>query len=246
MIWNSATLKAVTWNVHGCVGSDGLLSPERTAGVLSEIDADLVALQEIDCRRCMPDGSNQLEFLARSTGLHATTGVARYEGEQYFGNALLTRHPAIEARYTDLSLPGREPRGLIDAMIRTNFCPLRALVTHFGLRGGERRAQLERLLKVIEATPHTPLMVLGDFNEWRPKAWTLLQLHATLGHARHVRSFPSCFPLLALDRVWFNPPEGLRDIQVHRSRTARVASDHLPVVASIDLSVAPRVPTSTG
>ena len=75
---------------------------------------------------------------------------------------------------------------------------------------------------------------MGDFNEWRPRAKTIADLDAALGSAPLVRSFPARFPLLTLDRIWVRPRRALIDVRAQRSPLARVASDHLPVLARLD------------
>ena len=79
-------LRLATWNVHGCVGADGVENPERIASVIRELDPDIIGLQE------MREGA--LPRIAELTGLHAIAGVTRPEFR--FGNALLTRHALVQ------------------------------------------------------------------------------------------------------------------------------------------------------
>ena len=94
---------------------------------------------------------------------------------------------------------------------------LRVIVTHLGLPPAERRYQVKKLLSLVRYTPlHERVVVLGDINEWLPLGRPLRWIHALLGRSPAERSFPSRWPLFALDRVW-----------------VRQASDHLPVKAVI-------------
>jgi endonuclease/exonuclease/phosphatase family metal-dependent hydrolase len=88
-------------------------------------------------------------------------------------------------------------------------------------------------LQVLADQGDGPLLLLGDFNEWRPPSRPLRRLHRHFGRTPGLRSFPSNFPLLALDRIWMQPRSALIALEVHTSRWARVASDHLPVRAVI-------------
>lgn len=92
---------------------------------------------------------------------------------------------------------------------------------------------MRRLLAAFD-TDRMPVVLLGDLNEWFVRGRALLWLRAHFGATRPVRSFPARFPLFALDRIWMHPIERLVDVRAHRSETARIASDHLPVVARID------------
>jgi endonuclease/exonuclease/phosphatase family metal-dependent hydrolase len=225
-----------SYNVHRCIGIDGRYDPERIAAVLGEVDADVVGLQEVDTHRDARGHLDQLDLLARLTGLTGVAGPTLLHARGRFGNAVLTRWRILAARRHDLSLPAREPRGAVDVDVAPpGSRVLRVIATHLGLRPGDRRFQVWRLLRAIGDDRDTPIVLLGDFNEWRPGASALRRLRARFGRSRAVRTFPSRRPLLALDRIWAQPASALRDVGVHRSPLAQVASDHLPVRATLVL-----------
>lgn len=228
------SLCIATYNVHGCVGTDRVLDVARVAKVIRGLDAAVVGLQEVDCRRPFDDGTTQLERLAQETGMHAVPGPTIVEHGGYFGNAILTSLPVREAQQVDLSVAGREPRGLLEVIVDVP-APLRVIVTHFGLRAEERGQQVDAVLAWLDRPE--PVVLLGDFNEWHPRAAALLRLHAALGHAPPRRTFPSRLPVFALDRIWVRPHRALRSLEAHKSRLARRASDHLPVCAHLDLEL---------
>ena len=228
-------LLAASYNVHRCVGLDGRRDPERVARVIRELDADIVGLQEVDSRSGSAGQVRQLERLTADFGFHSIAGptILRRDGE--YGNVLLTGRKAKEIRRLDLSLPGREPRGAIDVDLDIEGIVLRVIVTHLGLRPGERRFQVKRLLDVLSREGGDLTVVMGDINEWMPGSRPLRWLHRRLGQAPARRTFPSFLPLLALDRIWAWPLKALTSIGVHATSTARIASDHLPVKATIDV-----------
>ncbi|HJL18381.1 MAG TPA: endonuclease/exonuclease/phosphatase family protein [Sandaracinaceae bacterium LLY-WYZ-13_1] len=228
-------LRVATYNVHGCVGMDGRLDPERVARVIRQTEASVVGLQEVDCLRPLGDGRDQLEQLADAARMTPVPGPTRRRGDGYFGNALLSSHPVVEVERSDLSVPGYEPRGVLVVELAVGGRPLRVAVTHFGLRAKERARQVEALLEVLSQRVDGPTVLMGDFNEWRPRAVTLVEMHALFGYGPPVRSFPSRLPVFALDRVWVHPSDRLRGVDAHRSPSSRLASDHLPVVARIVL-----------
>ena len=229
------SLRVVTWNVHGFVGTDGRRDVDRIATTLCRLRPDVVGLQEVDCRSTLADGITPLEYLSQRTGLRATAGPTRLERGGFFGNALLTRGPVADVIHADVSVKGREPRGILSAEVQIASHRLRVVVTHFGLRSRERRTQVTTLLDLIDASSELPLVLMGDFNEWRPRAWTMGRLHGALGYTPRVPSFPSRLPLLALDRIWVHPKRALVRIESCREAWARTASDHLPIQALVDL-----------
>jgi len=226
-------MKLATWNVHRCIGRDGEKSPERCAAVLQEIDADVIALQELESR---PGHElDVLAYLARETGARAIAGSTIIEKDGHYGNALLTRLPVRAVRRHDLSVSRREPRGALDVDLDLDRSRLQVIATHLGLRPAERRQQVQRLLHLFDTRNQDLVVLTGDLNEWFLWGRPLRMLHGVFPHAPHRRTWPAHAPLFALDRIWVHPHPALRTLAAHRSRLARVASDHLPVIAEIDL-----------
>ena len=229
-------LRIASYNIHRCVGLDGRRDPARVAAVLREIDADVVGLQEVDAQRGPTSESMQMQFLADALGLHAVAGPTIVREGGHYGNALLTRRPVLDVRHIDLTVYRREPRAAIDSELDAGGASVRVLVTHLGLLPGERRIQVRRLLDALGSAGRAPIVLCGDINEWfavgRPLRW----LHARLGRALAVATFPATFPVFALDRLWVHPRDALRSLVAHRTGTARLASDHLPVVADIEVA----------
>jgi endonuclease/exonuclease/phosphatase family metal-dependent hydrolase len=234
------SLAVATYNVHACVGTDRRYDPARVAAVLRELGADIISLQEVGGQRRPGQLPDQAGFLAEETGLEIVAGPNRNYRRSRFGNAILTRFPVLAARYIDLSVPGCEPRGALDVDLdigeRLDGRVLRVVATHLGLRGGERRAQTMRLLDALAATgggSDTAILMMGDLNEWRGRRGGIRALDRELGHAPAPRTFPSWCPILPLDRIYAGPPALVRDVIVHRSPLARLASDHLPLRARL-------------
>ena len=231
-----ADLRLASYNIHIGVGRDGRFHPERVAAVVRELDADVIALQEVQLGAGTFD---MLSHLAAATGYAALAGpTLTHPTHGHYGNAVLSRLSVLRWRCLDLSVPAHEPRGALDVTLDCDDgVSLRLIATHLGLRPPERRHQVRRLLREINADVHRgPTILLGDVNEWflwgRPLRW----LHAHFGRPPAPRTFPAGAPVLALDRVWLKPRRCLRALCAHRSALARLASDHLPVVATLDLA----------
>ncbi len=223
-------LTVATWNIHAGVGIDRHFAPARIEAVLREISADIVALQEV------PLGGerwpNLLPQLARTTHMVGVDGFTFSVGGRRFGNAILSRYPVLLTRRIDISFGSREPRGALDADIYCHGQRLRVIATHLGLRAAERRAQVARLLQAFD-TGEMPVLLMGDVNEWFVWGRTLRTLVSHFQAVPAPATFPSCAPILALDRIWIRPRHRLVCVRVHRSDAARIASDHRPLVATI-------------
>lgn len=228
-------LRVATYNIHRAVGSDRRRNPARIAGVLGELQADVVGLQEVDWHDEPGRRHAQFEYLARLPGYAAVAGPNLRDHRGHYGNLLLTHLPIRAVRLHDLSLDGREPRGAVDVDLTLAGGCLRVIVTHLGLCAGERWRQARQLCRLLGQTPDRPTVLLGDLNDWLPGSPSVRPLLALCDHPRHPRSFPSRRPLLALDRILTRALPPPKPPHAHRSATARVASDHLPVVADLRL-----------
>lgn len=229
-----------SYNIHRCIGLDGRNDPERVARVINEMGPDIIGLQEVESRFGSTLDIHQLNYLAEETGLQAVAGSTILREDSHYGNALLTRHRVCEVRTIDVSIAGFEPRGILDVDLEVHGRQLRVLVTHFGLGSRERRRQTRLLLDAVAAHPDEPVVVVSDFNEWFPWRKSLRWMHARLGRAPSPRTFPAPWPVMALDRVWVAPSENLVGVEAYRSALSRVASDHLPLRAVVDLRLRSR------
>jgi endonuclease/exonuclease/phosphatase family metal-dependent hydrolase len=217
-------LRIASYNVHGCIGMDGRKDAARIAEVIAELACDTIGLQEVDYR---------LDYIALRLGMQAVPGLTLLRHDGPFGNALLTRRRILDVRRLALGYGRREPRNALDVDLEVGGRPLRVIVTHLGLFAAERRYQIRKLLNLLRGDPHQRLVVLGDMNEWLPLGRPLRWLNGILGRSVAERSFPSRWPLFALDRVWVRPRHALLALKAHRSALAARASDHLPVKAIV-------------
>jgi len=231
----SKPLRAVTYNVHSCIGLDRVLAPERILRVLHEIDADIVALQELGCRR--QGAADQFPLFASALGMEGVYDIDLLGILGRFGNALFVRGRLIEAKVIDLSVGRYEPRRVLDALVELHGERMRVMVTHLGLRPLERRRQIERIAAAMDddsapTAGASRTLLLGDFNVVGPERRALGRLGAPRGLKR-MPTYPAWRPIMSLDRLWTVPASDLIGLHVHRSALSRVASDHLPLVGEI-------------
>ncbi|MGZ5038743.1 MAG: endonuclease/exonuclease/phosphatase family protein [Usitatibacter sp.] len=227
------SLTLASYNVHRAIGRDRRHEPARILGVIREIDPDVIALQEIEAH---DSGGDMLAWLAAETGMRAIAGTTLRRHDGHYGNGLLTRCDIEATQLVDLTFRNREPRGAIAADLRVNGgSTLRVVATHLGLRPAERREQVERLVKLFTWQGQERAVLMGDLNEWFLWGRPLKHLHQYFDATRAVATFPSGMPVLALDRLWAHPGSILRELKAHESPLARVASDHLPLVATLEI-----------
>lgn len=238
----NGSFSVASYNIHRCIGLDQRYDPERIIQVVRELQVDIIGLQEVDCRYFLKNGTNQMDLFEGATGFHAITGVTMQRDDGRFGNLLLSRWPVLEVRRIDLSFPRRAPRGAIDVDLHIKGRAVRLIVAHLGLSGAERRYQIRRLREVVDGGSHSSRnngcleVMFGDFNEWFPQSRSLRSLHNYFGKPPAFRTFPSRFPVLALDRIWVRPYDALLHLHPHVSPLSRIASDHLPLKGDIALA----------
>jgi endonuclease/exonuclease/phosphatase family metal-dependent hydrolase len=190
---------------------------------VAELGCDTVGLQEVDYR---------LDYIGRRLGMQVVPGITLVKHDGPFGNALLTRRKILDVRQLSLGYGRREPRSALDVDLDVCGEKVRVIVTHLGLFAAERRWQVRKLLEMVKNTEER-LVVLGDINEWFPFSRPLRWFNRLLGRSVAERSFPSRWPLFALDRVWVRPRLALLALKAHRTSLAACASDHLPVKAIV-------------
>lgn len=225
-----------SYNVHKCVGIDGRFDPDRIVEVISELEADIVALQEADERFGRRAGLLDLTKLRDKTDLLPVELPTQSASHGWRGNVLLVRG-GVASHVRQIRLPGVEPRGALAVDLDFNDIPVRIIAAHLGLLRQSRAKQTELLLDSARARDK-PTILMGDLNEWRVRRRSSLMpllphfgpLHAALP------SFPSRMPILALDRILASPEQVIAAIAVHDSPLARAASDHLPIKAEIVLN----------
>jgi endonuclease/exonuclease/phosphatase family metal-dependent hydrolase len=240
----SYSFRVVTYNVHKCRGLDRRVRPARIAAVLSETEADLIALQEVLSIEGSQAERDQARFIAEELGLFFHIGENRRLDGGAYGNVILSRLPLTSVRNYDITWRGREPRGCLRADVRLSPSALVHIFNvHLGTAFFERRHQARELVGehiIGHPSLNGARLVLGDFNEWtHGLASQLLGAHMKSAdirhHLRRARTYPGPLPFLHLDHIYYDPVLELERLTLHKSRTALIASDHLPLVADFRL-----------
>jgi len=244
-------LHVATYNIHkGFSAFNRKMVIHELRDRLRGLHADIVFLQEVIGRHEQhatrfhewPD-EPQYEFLADSVWGEFAYGRNAVYDHGHHGNAILSRYPFVSFENQDVSDHRFERRGLLHTVVavpgwRRN---LHCVCVHLSLHERGRNRQLEAISGRLEelASRDVPIIVAGDFNDWRHRATAILERRlgmtevsvAHLGRAQP--TYPSVLPLLRLDRIYVR---GFRvaSSRVHRGKPWSMLSDHLAVSADIE------------
>jgi endonuclease/exonuclease/phosphatase family metal-dependent hydrolase len=245
-------LRLLTYNIHkGFNTGNREFVLDRIKTSIKETHATLVCLQEVIGSH---DGHkkrvkewpeiSQFEFLADQTWSHYAYGKNAIYTEGHHGNAILSKYPIISWENEDASLSKLERRGFLHAVIETpEKIRIHAFSIHLNLFENDRLTQLKQLCaRVMREVPaHEPLVIAGDFNDWKKSASDVLVSELGLKESffeltgKYARTFPSALPFLCLDRIYYR---GLHctSVQVVHNRLFSKLSDHLPLIAEFKFS----------
>ncbi len=224
-------ITVASYNVHRWAGPNGTRKPDpaRAGFVISELAADVIALQEV----LRPfDVDDPLERLADALHLHLAFVATRVHRRGEVGNAILSRWPITSVFSLDLSFSRVERRSALAAQFPGEHGPLSVVSTHLALVDRTRRRQVRSILEHPQL--QGAVVLLGDMNAWRRCKATRTLEREMVGGAELTwpRTFPASRPVLALDRVYARGATVGR-MEAHISPAARRASDHLPVIAHV-------------
>ena len=237
----SHTIRVVTYNVHRGRGLDGRTKPDRIAAVLQDIDADVVALQEVV--GIGPRHGGHAEAFGAALGMGWVMAPTRQLWSHQFGNLVLSRFSVVHQVRYNLSWKTCEPRGCMCVDLDLGGVILHLFNVHFGTAILERRVQAERLVGIVSDRRVTGTkVVLGDFNEWtRGPASALLSQRLqgidVSAHLRRRRTYPGIFPMVHLDHIYYQGDVEVEKVELVRTRRALIASDHLPLVATLRVAI---------
>ncbi|HEX8311726.1 MAG TPA: endonuclease/exonuclease/phosphatase family protein [Chthoniobacteraceae bacterium] len=241
-------VRIMTYNVHGCVGTDGVRSIERIVEVIAAYKPDIIALQELDVGRARSGGAHQARLIAEALRVQYHFHPAMRMEEEEYGDAILSAHPLELVKAAVLPTPPsrflRETRGAL--WIRTQIDGVRweVINTHFGLGRAERFAQAQALLSpdwAGAASAETPLIVVGDFNS-RANGRAHRVLTSRFRDAqreappyRHGATFMTRLPFICVDHIFVSAAIKVNAVNIPRTPLTRAASDHFPLIAELAL-----------
>ena len=247
-------LRVLTYNIHRAIGLDRRFKPERIEQIIGDHSPDIVMLQEVD------EGVPRSRELAMAKEIATNLGYPYFAmghnvslRKGYYGNATLSRYPIVRERNINLTIDNKKRRGCQHTTIQIQSTAgklylLEVFNLHLGLAAQERQKQTSRLMRSKEfATldPHMPCIFGGDFNDWLSRLRALIVEgmgmqcatdHTTDKGITSIKTYPSFSPRGGLDRVYYRGELRLLSVEKCRHQVAKVASDHLPVIADLELS----------
>ncbi len=245
---NARALRVMTYNVHSCVGTDRKLSPLRIARVIAHYNPDIIALQELDVGRARTEQIDQAHAIAHELEMeyhfHPTIALE----EERYGDAVLSRFPLRLVKAAPLPrLPERpflEPRGALWVAIMIDGVEIHFLNTHLGLIRTERELQIATLLGpewLSHPSLQGPVILCGDFNAF-PSSKVYRQVRAQLADVqekvanhRPKRTWSARIPFGRIDHIFVSKEFDVRQVEVPRTFLTTRASDHLPIVADLEI-----------
>lgn len=246
---NRPKLRVMTYNIHGCGGTDGRVSPRRVGRVIDTYHPDIIALQEVDLGRRRSRAEDQAAMIAKQLHLNHVFCPTLTHGEEHYGHALLTPWPVEIVKRARLPADprrlSREPRAALWARVMIDGRPVNVITSHLGLGLAERAAQVRALMGPdwIGALPEDePAILCGDFNlppgnaSYRRIVAKLRDVQLVAPQHRPMRTFSSIRPFLRIDHIFLTPHFEAHAVQVPRTDLTRVTSDHLPLLADLQLA----------
>ncbi len=235
------TLRVATYNIHKCRGLDGRVDTDRIAAVLKPLKADIIALQEVVGPSLKTAGQDETLAL-RLKMLHLLAPAHTYRGRLY-GNAILSRLPVSMHTTFDLTQSGREPRLCQRVDVNLDGHTIHLYNVHLGTSAAERTRQAKKLLSCIaDENVHGPKIVVGDFNEWKKGPATgylneRLKSIDLMPHLAWRKTYPGMLPIFNLDHLYYSGHVEIKSLYVPRRWQALIASDHLPMLAELQIMV---------
>lgn len=241
-----ASLHIATYNIHkGFSQFNRRMMVHELRERLRNLAPDIVFLQEVQGLHMghahrHPDWPRdaQHRFLAEDVWPATAYGENMVYDHGHHGNAILSRFPILDSHNQDVTHLKFERRGLLHCRIALpDGRPLHCVCVHLSLFDRSRRRQMEELSSYLEriAPPETPLVIAGDFNDWRNRAAAHLAERLGLKEVfgqRPVRSFPAALPLFRLDRIYVRGLQ-VREAQVHFGPPWSALSDHAALSARL-------------
>ncbi|OIP45736.1 MAG: endonuclease [Deltaproteobacteria bacterium CG23_combo_of_CG06-09_8_20_14_all_60_8] len=245
--------RIISYNIHRAIGVDRRFRPERIATILAHYDADIVLLQEVDVGAPRSQGLNLASELAgRLAYPHYAVGLNVQLRQGMYGNATLSRYPIVVERNIDLTIALAKARGCLYTALAMPTGPngqqtrLAVFNLHLGLSSQDRTHQVGLVVRSPEFKAldlDSPCLVAGDLNDWRTRLTTIFTeileftcaTNQVMGSSNSLLTYPSFSPTGGLDKIFCRGNIQILRGRRCRLRVARVASDHLPVIADLKI-----------
>jgi endonuclease/exonuclease/phosphatase family metal-dependent hydrolase len=242
------TIRLMTYNVRRCQGLDTKTAPERIASIINRYKPDVLALQEVDVNRQRTGRVDQPKLIGELTGMNSYFYARLKQKEEKYGIAFLSHHPMELIKAGDLPsvYPSDETTGAVWMKVRIGNSDLNVFITHFKHNLEERKIQAEALMGpewLDHGKSLKNIVLMGDFNSrWISAVYHSFeknlidaQLSPSRPNKKIIKTWPSFFPVLRIDHLFLSREFTVQNIETARDLNAKIASDHLPLIADVEL-----------
>ncbi len=253
---SAITLRILCYNIHYGQGNDGKYDIPRLAKVIKQLNPDLVALQEIDVHVERSGRLHELRILADETKMSGWFGPTQHYEGGLFGNGILSKFPIHDIHiqplpYTEATPQLKTyPRAAVAGLVQApNGKRLRFISTHFQ----HSRFEEDRLAEAVAVNRHfaannpaddamgkelaeLPTILAGDFNAvlGSPPMNELQKKWTVIVEQDPQPTTPAIAPKNRIDFIMHRAGDPVRVLE-QRVIAERVASDHLPVFAILEI-----------
>ena len=235
-------IRVAVYNTHWCTGVDGVLSPQRIAEVLKGLDADVIALNEIDRHYdSRSDYEDQLQIIADTLEMNYKFQKTTWKSPipasgnkpREFGHAILSKQPIdfLDDRIFDAY--SNHYHGLLETKIEIKGKPILFYVTHLDVDPTNLHEQAVQLKEWMRERDGTKI-IMGDFNA-TPENPSIEYIKNGMVDALESQqdafTFKSNDPTMRIDYIL-----GSEDVEFANSNVIKtLASDHFPIVTEIKI-----------
>lgn len=232
-------LTFLTYNIHRAIGFDRKYKLERIIETCRDVDADIVALQEVDQFAPRSKGEDLAHLIAQNLDMHYELGLNVRLQKGHYGNATFSRYPIEQAHNFNITWGIKKKRGCLITSIGLPHAKIAIFNFHMGLARMEQVRQKKKIVHSdhMERLARVPMVLLGDTNDRTTRlSHSFLEsgFRDTCPGKGH-NTFPAYAPILRLDRIFVTQQWDVVEHRVVRNKLTRIASDHLPVVARLRL-----------
>lgn len=226
--------KVLSFNIHKGIGWHRFQSTFQWLDTeVRLLSPDFIFFQEIL--------GAQAEHIVSDLWSHYSYGKNVIYNKGNFGNAIFSKLPIIFSENFDLTTNRFERRGLLHSIVKLpNGSPLHLLCVHLGLFKKSRQKQYQKIISYIESVikENEPIILGGDFNDWRSHATVPLVKGLGLSeafmmlHGKYARTFPAWSPLLKLDRIYSRGMQ-VKNAERLMNSSWRKISDHIAIMVEV-------------
>jgi endonuclease/exonuclease/phosphatase family metal-dependent hydrolase len=233
-----SVVRILCYNIHGGYDRYRKRDLHRLHALLESYNVDIGVFQEMETRPARGGTAADVDIVAGKRRPYHLPGPTMKQVKGWYGNLIVSRFPITRALVHNLETRKvLEPRNAVDAQIDSPIGVMRIIGTHLSLLANERWSEVGNLLRLMDEVDEetkSPLLLMGDMNEWRGRSRLIKHMDSIMTPLVTGKSFPSRFPVFRLDRVWYDNIPFIIKGEVIKDKATATLSDHLPVLVTLE------------